>query len=365
MVISPSSKPARRTETVPASGREIIELIEEGGGVRKNRASPHDLNIGLVLWPDFPLLSLAGFVDALRHAADFGDNSQKLRCSWTVMGPRKGARITASCGVEVACDAGYGDPRQFDYIGVIGGLIRSMDQGPPEGVAYIDRVAQSGVPLIGICTGTFLLARHGYLDGRRTCIHPYHFEEFQSLHPRVHAVTNLDFIDDGNRLSCAGGISIISLATYLIGRHCGQERATKTVYQMSVPNKADTANVAVSQAIGYTRVSDPRLRRAVFLLERSLLEPITPAWLARQVGLSERQLARLFVEEFGRPPGAYIRGTRLRYARWLLQNSDETVTEVALRTGFADCAHFVRQFRCEFGEPPGALRKPKSPAAAA
>jgi transcriptional regulator GlxA family with amidase domain len=365
MVRTASSNTVTRTKAVPASGREIIELIEEDDGVRETRASSHDLNIGLILWPDFPLLSLAGFVDALRHAADLGDNSQKLRCSWTVMGLRKGARIAASCGVEVACDAGYVDPSQFDYVGVVGGLIRSMDQGSPEALSYISRVAQNKVPLIGICTGTFLLAGQGYLDGRRTCIHPYHFEEFQSLFPRVHAVTNLDYIDDGDRLSCAGGISIISLATYLIGRHCGPERATKTVYQMSVPNKADTANVAVSQAIGYTRVSDPRLRRAMFLLERSLLEPISPAWIAEQVGLSERQLGRLFDAEFGLPPSAYIRATRLRYARWLLQNSDETVTEVALRTGFADCAHFVRQFRREFGETPGALRKSKpSPAPA-
>jgi transcriptional regulator GlxA family with amidase domain len=268
--------------------------------------------------------------------------------------------VAASCGVEVTYDAAYGDPRQFDYIGVVGGLLRSMDQGPPEGLAYINRAAKVGVPLIAICTGTFLLAREGYLDGRRACIHPYHFEEFRAQFPRVHAVTNLDFIDDGDRLSCAGGISIISLATHLIGRHCGQERATKTIYQMSVPNKADTANVAVSQAIGYTRVADPRLRRAVFLLERSLREPISPGWLAEQVGLSERQLGRLFEAEFGRPPSAYIRSTRLRYARWLLQNSDETVTEVALRTGFADCAHFIRQFRGEFGDTPGALRRAKA-----
>jgi transcriptional regulator GlxA family with amidase domain len=351
---------ARATPSA-ASGRDIVELIDQGvRGPGRDRASKHDLNVGLVLWPDFPLLSLAGFFDALRHAADFGDNSQKLRCSWTVIGPGKGARVAASCGVEVACDAAYGDPRPFDYIGVIGGLLRSMDQGPPEGLAYMDRVAKSDVPLIAICTGTFLLARQGYLDGRRVCIHPYHYEEFRAQFPRVHAVTNLDFIDDGDRLSCAGGISIISLATHLIGRHCGQERATKTVYQMSVPNKADTANVAVSQAIGYTRVADPRLRRAVFLLERSLREPISPAWLARQVGLSERQLGRLFEAEFGRPPSAYIRSTRLRYARWLLQNSDETVTEVALRTGFADCAHFIRQFRGEFGDTPGALRRART-----
>jgi len=361
MIRAKAARSVARPGSGSASGREIVELIDQADG--RNgvvRASTHDLNVGLVLWPDFPLLSLAGFFDALRHAADFGDNSQKLRCSWTIIGPRKGARVRASCGVEVACDAEYGDPQKFDYVGVIGGLLRSMDQVPPDGPAFIDKVAKAGVPLIAICTGTFVLARQGHLDGRRTCIHPYHFDEFRAEFPRVHALTNLDFIDDGDRLSCAGGISIISLATHLIGRHCGQERATKTVYQMSVPNKADTANVPASQAIGYTRVADPRLRRAVFLLERSLREPISPAWLAAQVGLSERQLGRLFQAEFGCPPTAYIRLTRLRYARWLLQNSNETVTEVALRTGFADCAHFIRQFRSEFGETPGALRRARA-----
>ncbi len=276
------------------------------------------------------------------------------------MGAAKGARIKASCGVEVSCDAAYSDPRQFDYVAVIGGLLRSMEHGSAENIAYLEQVHRAGVSLIGICTGTFPLARLGYLDGRRTCIHPYHLEDFRSLFPRVHAVTNLDYIDDGDRLSCAGGISVISLATHLISRHCGQERATKTVYQMSVPNKADAAPVAVSQAIGYTRVADPRLRRAVFLLERSLSQPISPAWLAREVGLSERQLGRLFVAELGQSPAAHIRGTRLRYARWLLQNSDENVTEVALRTGFADCAHFIRQYRAEFGMTPGSLRRSRS-----
>jgi transcriptional regulator GlxA family with amidase domain len=361
MVLDATDRLADRRRNDPASGREIVELIERDDRRRgSGRAAKHDLNIGLVLWPDFPLLSLAGLFDALRHAADFGDNSQKLRCSWTIVGPHKGARVSSSCGVEVTCDAAYGDPRQFHYVGVVGGLLRSMDAGPPEGLAYIDRVAEADVPLVAICTGTFLLARQGHLDGRRVCIHPYHYDEFRAEFRQVHAVTNLDFVDDGDRLSCAGGISIISLAAHLIGRHCGQERATKTIYQMSVPNKADTANVPVSQAIGYTRVADPRLRRAVFLLERSLRESISPAWLAEQVGISERQLGRLFEAEFGRAPSVYIRGTRLRYARWLLQNSEETVTEVALRTGFADCAHFIRQFKSEFGETPGNLRRARS-----
>jgi transcriptional regulator GlxA family with amidase domain len=334
--------------------RAMVDAID---GLASPASGRHDLNIGLLLWPEFPLLSLAGLVDALRHAADVGDNSQKLRCAWTIMSPDGRAPVLASAGVEVRPDSAYLDPAGFDYIAVIGGLLRSMAGGPAEGRAYLHNARAAGVPLIGICTGSFLLAEEGFLEGRRACLHAYHLAEFRERFPNVRAQADVDFIDDGDVLTCAGGISIISLATDLVRRHCGADRATKAIHQMSVPNKADAAPVAVSQALGYTHVADPRLRRAVFLVEQSLVKPISTRWLADEVNLSPRQLSRLFADEFGRSPGDFIRTTRLRYGRWLLQNSSESVTEIALRTGFSDCAHFIRRFRQEFGVTPGALRQ--------
>jgi transcriptional regulator GlxA family with amidase domain len=187
-------------------------------------------------------------------------------------------------------------------------------------------------------------------------------QEFKKMFPQVHSITNVDYVDDGDRLSCAGGISVISLATHLVAVHCGQDRATKAVHQMTVPNRTDSSRVAVSQAIGYTRVADPRVRRAVFLIEQGLLRAMSPDWIAKQVGISGRQLARLFHAEFKLSPAAYLRQARLRYAKWLLQNSQETITEVALRTGFCDCSHFVRQFQQEFGLAPGKFRERARPA---
>ena len=335
-------------------GRPLVDEIDRQSPFLATRP---DLNIGLLLWPEFPILSLAGLADALRHAADLGDNSQKLRCAWTIMANNPGSPVHSSAGIEVQPDSTYRDPAQFDYIAVIGGLIRSLDKAPIESRAYLRRAHAAKVPLIGICTGSFVLAQEGLLDGRRACLHPYHLAEFKDRFPKVQAEGNLDFIDDGDILTCAGGISIITLASELVRRHCGPDRATKTIHQMSVPNKADAVPVAVSQALGYTRVADPRLRRAVFLVEQSLVRPISPQWLADQVHVSRRQLARLFQAEFGQAPAEFVRTTRLRYGRWLLQNSAESVTEIALRIGFADCAHFIRQFSREFGMTPGALRK--------
>jgi transcriptional regulator GlxA family with amidase domain len=350
------AKSAKRSARTEFSGRALVDVVDKDSDARLRKSIVHELNVGIVLWPDFPLLSLAGLVDALRHAADRADNSRKLRCSWTIMGKSQGVAVVASCGVEIRADDAFLDPRQFHYIAVIGGLLRSTGKAAPEARAYLSRVASSGVPLIGICTGTFVLANAGLLDGRRVCLHPYHVEEFKQTYPQVHSVTNVDYVDDGDRLSCAGGISIISLATHLVALHCGQDRATKAIHQMTVPNKADSSQIAVSQAIGYTRVADPRVRRAVFLVEQGLLRAISPEWIANQVGISSRQLARLFQAEFGQSPATYLRMARLRYAKWLLQNSQETVTEVALRTGFCDCSHFVRQFQEEFGLAPGKFR---------
>jgi transcriptional regulator GlxA family with amidase domain len=345
-----------KTSKAGNSGRELVDLIDDEIDARLHKSVVHELNIGIVLWPEFPLLSLAGLIDALRHAADRADNSRKLRCSWTIMGPARGATVVASCGVEISADAAFLDPRKFHYIAVIGGLLRSTGRARPEARAFVKQAANAGVALLGICTGTFVLASAGLLDGRRVCLHPYHVQEFKKMFPQVHSITNVDYVDDGDRLSCAGGISVISLAAHLVALHCGQDRATKVAHQMTVPNRTDTSQIAVSQAIGYTRVADPRVRRAVFLIEQGLLRAMSPEWIAKQVGISGRQLARLFQAEFGRSPAAYLRQARLRYAKWLLQNSQETVTEVALRTGFCDCSHFVRQFHQEFGLAPGQFR---------
>ncbi|HBM2900151.1 TPA: helix-turn-helix domain-containing protein [Klebsiella oxytoca] len=315
-----------------------------------------ELSIGILLWPEFPLLALAGLIDSLRHAADFGDNSQKTRCSWFIMSPEPTKPVLSSSGTSIQPDGGFCRPEDFTYIAVIGGLLRSLEKGDPAFRDYIHRAANSSVPVIGICTGSFILAEEGLLDYRKAAVHPYHIQDFRKQHAAVYAETGHDFIDEGAVLTCAGGISTISLATELIRRHCGPDRATKAIHQMSVPNKIDDTAISVARAIGFTKVSDPRLRSAVFLIEQSLLKQISTAWLAAQVHLSARQLTRLFQDEFSKSPQEFIRSTRLKYSSWLLKNSTESITEIALRTGFSDCAHFIRNFQKEFGCTPGYWR---------
>lgn len=335
------------------SSYDIVADIEFNEG--KPSSGP-ELNIGILLWPEFPLLALAGLTDALRHAADLGDNSQKMRCSWSLMSHNPEKPVFTSSGISIQPDSGYQPVENFDYIAVVGGLLRSLHLGSSGDRKYLHRAHQAGVPVIGVCTGSFILAQEGFLTARRASIHPFHLNDFRERFPNVRAEVGHDFIDEGDVLTCSGGISTISLATELIRRHCGPDRATKAIHQVSVANKIDATSVSVTRAIGFTRVSDSRLRSAVFLIEQSLVKPISIPWLAAQVNLSPRQLTRLFSAEFGKTPGKFIRTARLKYGRWLLKNSTESVTEIALRTGFSDCAHFIRSFEHEYGCTPGAYR---------
>ncbi|WP_343530251.1 GlxA family transcriptional regulator [Yokenella regensburgei] len=334
---------------------QFIDEIDNLPDGWPNGGAP-ELNVGILLWPEFPLMSLAGLLDALRHAADMGDNSQQVRCSWTIMSHDPGLRVASSSGITIQPDCGFLPPETFDYVVVIGGLLRSLHAGSPPGREYLRGAYAAGVPVAGVCTGSFVLAEEGLMAGRRASLHPFHIADFRARFPGVYAETGSDFIDDRGVLTCPGGISTIGLASELIRRHCGPDRATKAIHQMAVPNRIDAAPVSVSRALGFTRVADGRLRRAVFLIEQSLVRPVSTEWLAGQVNISARQLTRLFRQEFDQTPGEFIRAARLKYGRWLLKNSAESVTEIALRTGFSDCAHFIRAFRQQYQCTPGDYR---------
>lgn len=320
-----------------------------------HHAGSSGLRIGIVLWPAFPLLALAGLLDTLRHAADTGDNGGRP-CCWRIMSDRPDDLIISSSGIGVKADCGYSDPKHFDYITVIGGLLPDLDKGSRAARGYLHAAARAGVTLAGICTGSFILAEEGMLEGRRAVVHPYHLQAFRDRFPGVHSISGCDYIDHGEIVTCPGGIATISLATELIRRHCGPERATHAIHQIAFPVKAAGAAPGVSRAHDFNRIADRRLRKAVFLVEQCLVKSVSTEWLAQQVNLSSRQLTRLFKSEFNKTPGEFIRASRLRYGKWLLRNSADSVTDIALRTGFSDCGHFIRCFQQEYGCTPGRYR---------
>ena len=315
-----------------------------------------ELVVGFVLWPDFTLLALAGFIDSLRLAADVGDRSHQIRCKWAVMSPDS-APLRSSCGIEVFPDSRLRDPTTFDYIVVIGGLIWSFPKAKTELKMYLRAAAAARVPLVGVCTGSIVLAECGLMKNRRCCVASYHHNDLVSRAPDAIPVSAQLFVDDGDRISCAGGTASVDLASYLIQRHCGQDRATKLMHAMLVHHVRAPASAQRLLGVDDRQVTDLRVGRALRLMEQHLSAPLPIAEVVRRLQMSQRQLERLFIATFGRSPSHVYRLMRVQHGRWLLENSTLPLTKVAFECGFADSSHFIRCFLEELGCTPGEFRR--------
>ncbi|WP_417421287.1 GlxA family transcriptional regulator [Halomonas sp.] len=313
------------------------------------------LSVGFVLLHRFTLLPFAAFVDCLRLAADEGDRSRQLRCHWTFM-TSAGQEAVSSCGASIAPCLSFRNPDEFDYIVVIGGVQDERDRSDTTALAYLRRAAEAGVPLVGLCTGVFALIQAELMKGRRCCVSWYHHRDMLQRFPATQPVSDRLFIDDGDRLTCAGGAAAADLAAYLIERHLGKALAMKCLNIMLL-NEARAGTHPQPQPVVFGKIEDRLVRRAITLIELHLGEVVSIEVLAERVGTSRRHLERRFRETLGVSPQKFSRDLRLRYGVWLLHYTGKSITEIGERCGFADTAHFSRQFRRTFDMTPSEMRK--------
>lgn len=317
------------------------------------------LKVGIILANRFTLTAFSAFVDTLRLAGDEGDRSRQVLCSWTIMSA-SGATVRASCGLDVVPQSRFLDPRAFHYVAIVGGLLHGGEQVDAATSTYLVRAAEAGIPLIGLCTGSFVLVRAGLMRGRRCCISWYHRDDFAREFPGFPFESDQIFIIDGDRITCSGGSGSADLAAALIERHVGEGPSQKAhvVLQMGVPRPATATQPTPPLA---RHANDPRVRHAAVLMEQNLAAPLTVGDLSARVGVGERQLDRMFKREFGAGPATIYRRMRIDYGRWLLLASELSIVEVAHRAGFVDGGHFTRAFRREFAVTPSAFRCQQRP----
>lgn len=313
------------------------------------------LRIGILLARRFTLAALANFVDVLRLAADEDDRSRPIRCSWRIVAPGPGA-IEASCGLTVASEDPLGDPARFDYIAVVGGLIGEAQRIAPEAEAWLKQAAAARVPLIGLCTGGFILARAGLMQGYKCCVSWFHREDFVQEFAGMEPVADRIFVIDRDRLTCSGGASTAHLAAFLVDRHLGRAAARKSLAIMIVDDSmaADAPQPGLPQDL---QTQDPLVRRALLAMQQFPETPLTVEALAARLGVSRRKLERHFRASLGVTPSAAGRSMRLAQARRLLARGERSVTQVAAETGFADSSHLIRAFRAVEGVTPETWRR--------
>ena len=314
-----------------------------------------DLSVGIILAPNFSILPFAGFIDCLRHASDIIDHSRQIYCNWAIIAQAI-EPIRASCGLEVLPQTILPEVDQFDYLVIAGGILPWCLNLHPETYDYIQQAAKKDIPVIGLCTGSFILAKAGLLDKRRCCVHAEHKEQFNKLFPTVETITDQAFVIDQGVITCPGGIASLELAFTLIETHCGKARAIKGLKSLLVTDHRLTEHMLQRPYEQLTSCGNRRVEMAVELMELNFATPYRIAELARNIGISVRELNRAFIQYAGEPPTVVWRNIRLAHGHWLLINSSRTVTEIAFECGFADSPHFSRWFKKTYDETPGDFR---------
>jgi transcriptional regulator GlxA family with amidase domain len=313
------------------------------------------LRVGIILTQRFTICAFANFIDVLRLAADEGDRSRPILCGWRVLSPDM-APVASSSGISVQPDERLGDPARFDYIVVVGGLMQELARVPPETTLFLQRAAERRVPLVGLCTGAFVLHRAGLMHGYRCCVSWFHHNDFLESFDGITPVSDQIFVVDRDRLTCSGGTSSAHLAAFLVDRHIGRAAARKSLSIMMI----DEAQAAERPQPGMPlelATRDALVRRALIAMQQSIETPLRVSSLAERLGVSRRKLERHFSDHLGTTPSEADRTLRLTYAEWLLSRSAYSVTRIAQETGFADSSHFIRVFRESRGLTPQGWRE--------
>jgi len=316
----------------------------------KPRIEAARLSVGFILARRFTLCAFANFVDVLRLAADEGDRSRPILCDWAVLSETMDP-ISSSSSITVQPTERLGDPRRFDYIVVVGGL---MDETPTLSSAYnrfLHQAADAGVPLIGVCTGAFLLHKEGLLDGYRCCVSWFHHNDFLEQFEGLNLVTDQIFVVDRDRLTCSGGASSAHLAAYLVEKHVGRAQANKSLHIMIIDDALQEDKPQPGLPLDL-KTHDTIVQRALLLMQQNIDTPISVQELSQRMGKSKRQIERHFRTALGTSPQAAFLDMRLDMARHLIAKTQKSVAQVAVDCGFCDSSHLSRMFRRRYGETP-------------
>ena len=294
----------------------------------------------------FSMLSFASAVECLRIANRMSD---RTLYQWHLIG-EGGQEVSCSAGTTFKLDDDLVELTRDDTIMVCGGIdVQSATS--KKVLAWLRREARKGIGVGGLCTAAHALAMAGLLDGKRATIHWENQDSFAEAFDEVD-LTKSVFVIDGNRMTTAGGTSSIDLMLKLIADDHGEDLANAVADQLiysSIRTDQDTQRLSVPTRIG---VRHPKLSQVIQIMEANIEEPISPAILAREVGMSTRQLERLFRRYLNRSPKRYYMELRLQKARNLLMQTDMSVINVALACGFASPSHFSKCYRAHYDTTP-------------
>lgn len=317
-------------------------------------------SVGFYLADNFSLLPFASAIEPLRIANRL---SKKALYQWAVV-TDDGEAVHATNGMLVQAQYSVKDAPQFSMLFVSGPHDPSefnhqptlnwlSKQGKDRAGKNISGNEKSVIG--GIETGAIILAEAGLLDGVQCTTHWENLSEFRQKFPR-HKISSDLYEIDGYRVTCSGGSASMDMMLYIIERQHDHELAASVSDVMIHPHirhSGEPQRMNIEDRIG---INHPILVDCVELMEANVEQPLSPQELSNLVGVSKRQLERLFRRYLNTTPARYYLTIRLSAARDLLEKSSAKIIDVAIACGFKSAGHFSSRYVSSFGETPRETR---------
>lgn len=264
----------------------------------------------------------------------------------------RGGSVRTSIGLRVETDPF--DDSDFDTLIVSGGAV--FEPSTPGLVEFLRRAPGRYRRIAATCTGAFVLAEAGLLDGRRATTHWYHARMLQAQFPNVKVDEDRIFIVDGPIWTSAGMTAGIDLALAMVEEDHGAEIARAVAKKLVVYHRRAGGQSQFSALLELQPKSD-RIQSALHFAKGNLNQPLTVTQLAEVAHLSPRQFSRAFHAETGQSPAKAVENLRLEAARLMIEQGRHSIDMVAQQTGFADPDRMRRAFLRAFGQPPQVIRR--------
>jgi transcriptional regulator GlxA family with amidase domain len=303
--------------------------------------------IGVVVFPGFQILDMVAI--SVFELANLEVDQPEYAVEVI---SEQGGMVRSSSGVEIATQP-FGDPA-YDTVVVTGSM--QIEPSSPALLAFLNDALAASRRTTSICTGAFVLAEAGILDGRHATTHWHHARELQRRFPETRIDDDRIFIVDGSVWTSAGMTACIDMCLALIESDLGVAVSRAIAKKLVVYHRRTGGQSQFSAMLDLEPKSD-RIQDALSYAKNHLREPLTVEQLADVAHLSPRQFSRAFRDETRQSPAKAIEALRVEAARTMLEAGRHSMEAVAAETGFIDTERMRRAFLRAFGQPPQAIKR--------
>lgn len=328
----------------------MVALFPDSG---KSMTQNKITSIAFLVFPGFPMACLTSMIEPLRAANEIAGTDA---FAWTILS-EDGAPVTSSAQVVFQADAGLHDSGTPDHIYLLASPASTFENSGRSN-AKLRWLERHGAVLGAVSGGVFPLARAGVLDRARVSVHWCYAAAFEQEFPQVSATSEVIAID-GRHVTVSGAAAAFDLALHLVSDHLGQRVSTEVAcwFQHAiVRGQGVDQKVPTVQAESTDDMLPGPVRNAVDIFAGHIGTPVRVADVAKEIGISARQLERIFRKATGRSPLQYYRAMRMNAARQLVLYSNDTMTSIALAVGYTSATPMIQNYQVSFGTHPNADR---------